>query len=132
MNKETKELLIAKAWDVRENAYSPYSGFKVGAAILCVSGEIFTGCNVENASFGATLCAERNAISAAVSAGKTNFEAIAIVADDDNIVPCGVCRQVLSEFAGDIAIICCTKSDMQQYNLSELLPNSFTKFNIKE
>lgn len=132
MNNETKELLIAKAWAVRENAYSPYSGFKVGAAILCSSGEIFTGCNVENASSGATICAERNAISAAVAAGKTKFEAIAIVADDENIVPCGICRQVLSEFAGDIVIICCTKNDMQQYTLSELLPNSFTKFNIKE
>jgi cytidine deaminase len=131
MNNEIMEVLIKKAWCVRENAYAPYSSFKVGAALLCCSGEIFTGCNVENASFGATLCAERNAITSAVATGQTLFEAIAIAAEDEHIVPCGICLQVLSEFSQDITVICCGKNDAQQFKLNELLPLSFIKFNTK-
>lgn len=132
MNDEIINLLIKTASSVRENAYAPYSGFKVGAALLCSSGEIFTGCNVENASFGATLCAERNAIAAAVAAEYTQFEAIAIAAEDENIVPCGICLQVLSEFSQDITIICCGKENVRQFKLNELFPHSFTKFDAKQ
>lgn len=84
----------------RNNAYVPYSHFTVGAAVLCTDGAIFTGCNIENASFGATICAERVALTKAISEGHTKFEAIAIAADngDEYIVPCGICRQFMSEF----------------------------------
>ena len=91
--------LIDKAHEAMKNAYSPYSGFKVGAAILTKDGKIFTGCNVENASYGATICAERCAATKAVSEGSNEFTAIAIVSSSDKFTyPCGICRQFLSEF----------------------------------
>ncbi len=91
--------LFELAWEVRQNAYAPYSNFRVGAALLTKEGKVFTGCNVENLSFGLTICAERAAVVAAIAAGYTEFVSIAIVSDSANPVsPCGACRQVLSEF----------------------------------
>ncbi len=97
--------LIDAAIEARLAAYAPYSNFQVGAALLCQSGEIFTGCNVENLSFGLTICAERSAIFAAVAAGQQKFRAIAVVADSEKAIsPCGACRQVMCEF-GDFPVI---------------------------
>ncbi|HOE64559.1 MAG TPA: cytidine deaminase [Candidatus Sumerlaeota bacterium] len=100
------EELAAAARAVREHAYAPYSQFKVGSALLSGSGAIYTGCNVENASYGLTVCAERNAIFAAVAAGEREIKAIAIVTQSpEPAAPCGACRQVLIEFAADIPVI---------------------------
>ena len=100
MNESDWEVLRAEARKVRERAHSPYSGFAVGAALLTRSGKVFTGCNVENISFGLTICAERAAVFAAVAAGEREFLAIAVVADSrEPVSPCGACRQVLAEFA---------------------------------
>ncbi len=94
-----KSDLICSAWSVRQNAYAPYSGFAVGAALLDSHGTIFTGCNVENLSFGLTICAERGAVMQALAANSRSFVALAIVADSDTpLSPCGVCRQFLAEF----------------------------------
>lgn len=94
---ETKLLAAARA--ARDNAYAPYSKFKVGAAVETVDGEIFTGCNIENASYGLTCCAERNAVFAAVCSGVRRFKTLCVVADtDEPVAPCGACRQVLAEF----------------------------------
>jgi cytidine deaminase len=112
--------LIAAAKSAQRHAYAPYSKFRVGAALLTSDGKVFTGCNVENASYGLTICAERVAVGKAVSEGCREFKAIAIVAPARNITPCGACRQVLAEF-GDCLVICNTK----QYRLSELLPSAF-------
>jgi cytidine deaminase len=122
------EPLIQNARKVRERAYAPYSKFPVGAALLTADGEIFCGCNVENLSFGLTICAERSAISAAVAAGKREFVAIAVIADSrEPVTPCGACRQVLAEFAHDLPI-CSVNLDGQTYQstLSILLPRAKT------
>lgn len=124
--------LIKAALDARKNSYSPYSGYSVGAAILTAEGEIFTGCNIENASYGATMCAERTALFSAVAAGKRDFTMIAIVGgkayEADTPYPCGICRQVLSEFCGkDFKIIVAkSEKDYEEYTLGELLPFSFS------
>ncbi len=114
--------LVKMAFAARENAYVPYSGFKVGVALLTSDGDVFTGCNIENSSFGATVCAERVAIFNAVSQGERNFRKIAVTA-----VPCGVCRQVMAEFCdGDFEII--VAEDTENYRvwkLSEILPEAF-------
>lgn len=104
-NMKMEEKLMNEAKNVLHNAYSPYSGIKVGAALLTSSGKIYTGVNVENASFGATICAERVALSKAVTDGESNFKAIAIASNTEGIVPCGICRQVLAEFNKDIKLI---------------------------
>jgi cytidine deaminase len=107
-------------------AYSPYSGYSVGAALQTKCGKIFTGCNIENASYGATNCAERTAIFKAVSEGYREFIAIAIYVDADNVFsPCGICRQVMSEFSPNISVIYGNDNTVHVSNLSELLPNSF-------
>jgi len=118
--------LIERAKKARENAYAPYSKFKVGAAILTEDGEVYTGVNVENASFGLTVCAERVALFKAVSDGKRSFKAIAVVADtEEPVPPCGACRQVLSEF-GDMEVIMANlKGDVKIARLRDLLPDSF-------
>jgi cytidine deaminase len=127
-----KEELIEIAKKTREKAYAPYSNFKVGAALLTKSGKVFTGCNVENASFGASMCAERVAVFKAVSEGETEFEAIAVVGDTDNpTTPCGMCRQVLSEFSLDIKIYSANlNGKVQENTLREILPYAFTKKNL--
>lgn len=113
------------AAEVRENAYAPYSKFKVGAALLSENGKIYTGVNIENASYGATICAERSAISKAITDGERSFEAIAIAAGEEPAFPCGICRQVLAEFAPDITIIVGNGVDLKSYSLEELIPHSF-------
>ena len=118
--------LIKAASLVRRKAFAPYSKFAVGAALQAGSGKIYTGCNVENLSFGLTLCAERSAVSAAVSDGSQDFVAIAIVTDSkEPAVPCGACRQVLSEFNRNLRVICATvDGDTQEFDLANLLPLS--------
>jgi cytidine deaminase len=116
--------LISAARKVREMSYSPYSKFAVGAALLSKNGTVFVGCNVENASLGLTICAERAALAAALAGGHREFEAIAIVADSrDPALPCGACRQVLAEFNPALTVIAVTATgEQQQVSISELLP----------
>lgn len=130
MTAEEIARLKQSAAQARENAYAPYSGFRVGAAVLAASGRVYTGCNVENASFGATLCAERAAVSAAVSAGERRFAGIAITAGGAPVVPCGICRQVLAEFSpdGSLPVICVGAQGDRVLPLCGLLPDSFTTF----
>ena len=120
--------LLTKAWEARERAYAPYSGFAVGAALETEDGNTFVGCNVENLSFGLTICAERVAVGAAIAAGVRRFSKLAIVSDSKQPVsPCGACRQVLAEFAPDLAIICENREGEQFIaSLSELLPRAKT------
>jgi cytidine deaminase len=127
ISEDIQNRLMKEAVKACKNAYAPYSKFNVGAAVLCEDGEIFTGCNVENASYGATLCAERNAISAAVAAGKRDFIAVAVAAGDESMaLPCGICRQVLSEFNPDTTVLLCNSKGLQEsFSLSELLPHAF-------
>ena len=120
--------LIQAAKQARENAHAPYSGFFVGAALLCADGSIFTGCNVENLSFGLTMCAERVAVGAAVAAGKKDFRCIAIVADSDEVIsPCGACRQVLAEFHPTLRVISANLfGKSEEFSLEVLLPRAST------
>ncbi|MCE5314306.1 MAG: cytidine deaminase [Armatimonadota bacterium] len=122
--------LLTEARDARENAHAPYSGFWVGAAVLCDSGKIYTGCNIENASYGLTVCAERVAVMKAVSNGERRVRAIAIVTDGPDIAqPCGACLQVIAEFctADEPAIIVSGTVDLQYkvLDLNEYLPMPF-------
>ena len=123
--------LIGAAFRARENSYSPYSRFRVGAALLCETGEIYTGCNIENRAYGPTNCAERTAFFKAVSEGKRSFSAIAIVRGEREPVwcyPCGVCRQVMAEFCSpdEFLIICARSADEYRiFTLKELLPEMF-------
>ena len=123
----TREELKAAAVAMLDRAYCPYSHFAVGAALECADGTVFTGCNIENAAFSPTICAERTAVAKAVSEGHTDFVRIAIAGRSAGFcVPCGVCRQVLREFAPDIEVICLNgKGEEQVFTLSELLPHSF-------
>ena len=123
----TREELKAAAVTMLDRAYCPYSHFAVGAALECADGTVFTGCNIENAAFSPTICAERTAVAKAVSEGHTDFVRIAIAGRSaDFCVPCGVCRQVLREFAPGIEVICLNgKGEEQVFTLSELLPHSF-------
>ena len=120
--------LLAKAWEVWERAYAPYSGFAVGAALEDEDGRIFVGCNVENLSFGLTICAERVAVGAAVAVGSRRFSRLAIVSESkEPVSPCGACRQVLAEFAPELPIICENRDGAQfSASLSELLPRAKT------
>jgi cytidine deaminase len=122
------ESLIRAAKAAREKAYSPYSNFKVGAAVMTPSGKIYSGCNVENASYGLTNCAERTAIYKAVSEGEHSFAALAVVADTDApVAPCGACRQVIAEFGIEQIILGNIKGHTKILSLEELLPYAFTK-----
>ncbi|MEG0950583.1 MAG: cytidine deaminase [Niameybacter sp.] len=126
---ENYKALVEKAKEAREYAYVPYSKFKVGAALLTEDGKIYTGCNVENASYGATNCAERTAIFKAVSEGTTCFKAIAMVSSSkDFTYPCGICRQVIGEFMkqGEI-ILENAEGEMKVYAFNDLLPYHFGK-----
>jgi cytidine deaminase len=124
--------LVKKAYEAMEYAYTPYSKFNVGAALLTESGKVYTGCNIEIASFGATNCAERTAIFKAVSEGEKNFKAIAIVSSsNDYTFPCGICRQVIVEFGKDIDIVIAKGYDYEVYTIDELLPKSFTQIDLK-
>ena len=125
----TDRKLISMATDVMANSYSPYSRFKVGAAVECSDGSAFTGCNIENAAIGVTICAEASAISSAVSAGRRSFKRIAIISDGNSYCfPCGSCRQLLNEFSPDIEVLS-VRADGRyvSYSLSALLPMPFDK-----
>lgn len=118
--------LITSATAARERAYAPYSEFKVGAALLGKSGRVYTGCNVENATYCATVCAERTAIFKAVSEGEREFEAIAVITEN-GVSPCGPCRQVMMEFAPDMTVIIAdTHGNTRLTTVRDLLPDGFT------
>lgn len=119
--------LISEAAKVRKNAYAPYSKFSVGAALLAKSGKFYTGANLENSSFGQTVCAERLALYKAVSEGEKKFLKIAIVAPGtEPVTPCGICRQALFEFTPDLKVICSNlKGKVKRYTLKQLLPHPF-------
>lgn len=129
LDKSSDSSLLQAARDARQMAYVPYSKYRVGAALLDKQGQVFTGCNVENASFGLTNCAERTALFKAVSDGSQDYSAIAIAADQTAPWPCGACRQVLHEFAPNLRVLV-TWGDGQvaQTTLDQLLPHSFTGF----
>jgi cytidine deaminase len=126
------EELVTAAVRVREKAYAPYSQFKVGAALLGKSGAIYTGCNVENASYGATICAERGAVLKAVSEGETAFLALAVVGDTSTpIVPCGICRQFLGEFNPNLPLILANLQGARVVTtLQDLFPSPFASENL--
>ena len=119
--------LIAAALAVRENAFAPFSKFKVGAAIEDADGGIHTGCNVENATYGLTICAERVAVFKAISEGARKFLRVAVAADTDSLTPpCGACRQILWEFCGDIEIVLVNpRGKTETYRLKDLFPKPF-------
>lgn len=118
---------VREAFEAKKNAYSPYSEFKVGAALLCADGSVYKGCNVENSSYPVTLCAERSALAAAIADGKRKFSAIVITGGEDFCFPCGMCRQALAEFADESfeIVLARTETDIKIYRMSELLPESF-------
>ena len=121
------DLLIAAARTAREHAHAPFSNFRVGAAVRAKSGRIFSGCNVENATYGLTLCAERVAIFKAISEGERGFDTIAVVADTDVLTPpCGACRQILWEFCGDAEVVLTNlNGKTEHYRMSALFPKPF-------
>lgn len=125
---QTDDALLRAARAAMARAWSPYSRFRVGAALLAEDGTVFSGCNVENASFGLTICAERTAVVKAVSEGRTRFLAIAVVTDSDRpLQPCGACRQFLAEFAPDLRVLAAGREGAhEETRLSELLPGAFT------
>lgn len=135
---DEKELCKA-AIDAMKNAYVPYSGYKVGAALLTDSKKVYNGCNIENAAYSPTVCAERVAFFNAISSGERKFRAIAVAGGKDGVIsgafpPCGVCRQVMAEFCSpDFAILVVTGTDSyKKYSLNELLPEAFTPKNIEK
>ncbi len=127
------EELIKVAALARQRAHAPYSKYKVGAAIRTARNKVHTGANIENASYGLTVCAERTAVFAAVNAGDTNFDTIAIVIDDDRLPsPCGACRQVLAEFAPAMRVVLSTTGGLRkETTLRELLPDPFLPENLR-
>lgn len=126
------EELLARAKEVRENAYAPYSRFTVGAAILTGDGSVFTGANVENASYGLAICAERSAAVAAVAAGYRDFEAIAVAGNEKTVTaPCGACRQFLNEFNPQLSVAYTTPDGATVTTLDRLLPDAFGPKNLR-
>ena len=127
--KMDKNEVINKAIEAMENAYAPYSKFKVGAALLTKSGKIYTGCNIENSSYGASVCAERVAIFKAVSEGEHDFELLVVATKtEEPSPPCGICRQVISEFSNDLPIMLVNdKGSIIETNINKLLPFPFLK-----
>ncbi len=126
------DLLITAAKRARENAHAPFSNFRVGAALRAKSGRIFGGCNVENATYGLTVCAERVAIFKAISEGERGFDAIAVVTDTDNLTPpCGACRQLIWEFCGDVPVVLANlKGKTETIPMRELFPKPFDASNL--
>lgn len=125
--------LIAEAYEAKKNSYAPYSGFHVGAALLAKSGKIYLGCNIENAAYTPTNCAERTAFFKAISEGERSFTAIAVVGDkEEYLPPCGVCRQVMTEFCGENFQIIMAKNPAEYRTvlLKEMFPGAFTKRNL--
>lgn len=132
MDRTVVEKMLARAAAARREAYAPYSRYPVGAAVLA-EGEIFAGCNVENVSFGLTMCAERVAVFSAVAAGKRRIKGIVLLADgSEPPVPCGACRQVLYEFNPEMWIVCANlQGNRRVYSLPELLPEPFAAFSAE-
>jgi cytidine deaminase len=133
LDREALEKLIDAAAAVRANAHAPYSGFAVGAALLSADHRLFVGCNVENASFGLSVCAERNAIAAAVAAGAVEFQALAVVTETSPpAAPCGACRQVLAEF-GDLPIVLVNPAGERRFtSLADLHPEVFRGDSLRQ
>ena len=135
----SNEELIAKAYAAREKAYAPYSGFAVGAALLCADGTVFTGCNVENAAYSVGICAERTALCKAVSEGRTDFIRIAVVGGKagqeaaEYCAPCGLCRQALAEFCGNDfeVLLPAVGRETKRFTFAQLLPEAFGPGNLK-
>ncbi len=132
MDKNTVEKLIKAASEARERAYAPYSGYRVGAAVLA-GGEIYTGCNVESASYPCGVCAERTAAAKAVSSGARSVDAVAVIGSSAEIcTPCGMCRQFLYEFGDDMTVICCDRDGgYETHTMKELLPFGFGSSSMK-
>lgn len=121
------DALVEAARAAQQRAYAPYSHFRVGAALEAVDGTVYAGCNVENASYGLTICAERTALVSAVAAGARGFRRIVVVSDSDPPAsPCGACRQMLAEFGLDLRVLAVGPSREQSWTLAELLPDAFT------
>ena len=121
------DALLKQAKEASERAYTPYSGYRVGAALLCFDGSVFTGCNVENASYSLTSCAERNAVYQAVNAGHKDLIGLAIYVDDELLFPpCGACRQVLFEFNPELPVLYANKEQSVLTDLVTLLPQAFS------
>lgn len=129
MNNRTIELLVKSARKAREYAYAPYSGFSVGAAVLTAQGKVYTGCNIESASSGATCCAERTAVFKAVSEGDTEIVAVCCIADtNEPVAPCGICRQVIMEWGAQIEVVMANlKGETRVIKIEDLLPLAFTR-----
>lgn len=120
------DLLATRARAMLARSYAPYSRFRVGAALESVTGEVFAGCNVENASYGLTICAERSAVAQAVAGGHRRFRRLVIVTDSDRAVaPCGACCQVVAEFAADTQVFSFGNAEEKRWQLTDLLPNAF-------
>lgn len=136
MKREIEKILVEAAVKALDRSYSPYSNFKVGAALLSKSGRVYTGANIESASFTPTVCAERVAFFSAIHSGETEFSKIAIVGGRNGVIdafcpPCGVCRQVMTEFCdSEFEIILFDGKDYKEVTLGYLMPDSFTKSNI--
>ncbi len=133
MSNELIDRLIDAAFAAQKRAYAPYSNFRVGAAVLDEKSRIFSGCNIENSSFGASVCAERTAIFTAVAAGAKEIKILAVITDDDDYArPCGICRQVAAEFAGPFFRLIALKPDRSylEYSLEEILPFFFGPENL--
>ena len=124
----SEQELIAQAFAAKAKAYVPYSKFPVGAALLAADGTVFTGCNIECASYGGTICAERTALVKAVSEGHREFAMLAVCADtQEYCTPCGICRQMLYEFAPDMPVLCCNREgQFQRLTVRQLLPHGFS------
>ena len=128
-----KKKLCKQAIQAMQNAHAPYSGYKVGAALLTADGRVYTGCNIENASYSATVCAERTAVFKAISEGKTDFAMLAVAGGKNSVIdgafpPCGVCRQVLAEFCPPkflVLVVTAMDGSFTEYTLEELLPEAF-------
>ena len=125
---KTDRELMDLAVQAKQNSYSPYSGFPVGAALMAEDGTVYLGCNIEGASFGNAICAERTALCKAVSEGQRSFVKLAVTADTDGpCTPCGICRQMLLEFAPELTVLCGSRAgDITTYTLCELLPHAFS------
>jgi len=126
------DVLLEAARAVQRHAYAPYSGYRVGAALEAMDGQIFVGCNVESASYGLTVCAERSALVAAVGAGRRAFRRIVVVSDSDPPAsPCGACRQMLAEFGLGLRVDAVGPAQAQTWTLAELLPDAFTSHRLE-